>query len=189
MVEADFISVVLDANVIFSGVLCDLFMRTALAQLYRAYWTEEILDEAGRNLIRQNRATSAGALRRRTNMQRALPDATVTDYESLIPQMTNDPKDRHVLAAAVHASAAIIVTQNLHHFPALSLAPHGIVAVSADTFLRGLLARHPDAMAHIIREQAADLRRPPQSVRQVLDNLTTEAPQFVRAIAPYFAEE
>lgn len=188
MVEADFISAVLDANVLFSGVLCDLFIRTALAQLYRAYWTEEILDEAGRNLIRQNRATAAGEQRRRTNMQRALPDATVTGYESLIPQMTNDPKDRHVLAAAVHVGAGIIVTQNLRHFPTASLAPYGVIAVSADTFLRGLLERAPDVMVRIIAEQAADLRRPPQSVRQVLDNLATEAPTFVRAIAPLFEE-
>ena len=29
----------------------------------------------------------------------AFPDATVTGFEDLIEQMTNDSKDRHVLAA------------------------------------------------------------------------------------------
>jgi len=30
--------------------------------------------------------------------------------------MANDPKDRHVLAAAVHGEVPIIVTFNLRHF-------------------------------------------------------------------------
>ena len=42
--------------------------------------------------------------------------AWIGDYESLIPRMTNDEKDRHVAAAAVHAEAGIIVTFNLRDF-------------------------------------------------------------------------
>lgn len=38
--------------------------------------------------------------RRIAHMARSFPDALVTGYESLIDGMTNDPKDRHVLAAA-----------------------------------------------------------------------------------------
>lgn len=37
-------------------------------------------------------------------------------YEPLIPRMKNDEKDRHVVAAAVHGAAAIIVTLNHRHF-------------------------------------------------------------------------
>jgi hypothetical protein len=37
-------------------------------------------------------------------------EAWITGYESLIQRMTNDEKDRHVVAAAVHGEAAIIVT-------------------------------------------------------------------------------
>lgn len=43
-------------------------------------------------------------------MRTAFPDARVTGHEPLIPAMTNHPKDRHVLAAAAHADAAVIVT-------------------------------------------------------------------------------
>ena len=43
-------------------------------------------------------------------------EAWISDYESLIPKMTNDEKDRHVIAAAVHGGAAIILTLNLRHF-------------------------------------------------------------------------
>ena len=46
-------------------------------------------------------------------MQRAFPAAEVKGYEDLIAKMTNDPKDRHVLAAAVKSGARQLVTFNL----------------------------------------------------------------------------
>lgn len=37
-------------------------------------------------------------------MRRAFPDATVRGFEDLIGNMTNDPKDRHVLAEGIRAN-------------------------------------------------------------------------------------
>ena len=173
---------VLDANALFPMALCDLLMRAALKGIYRAYWNQVILDETERNLVIQGRATPEGARRRCSNMQRALPDALVLGYEVHIPLMTNDAKDRHVLATAVHVGASVIVTHNLRHFPAHALAPHRIEAQSADTFLNSLFTMDPDTVARIIAEQSERLQNPPQSVEQVLDNLSLEAPTFVRAI-------
>jgi hypothetical protein len=115
-------------------------------------------------------------------MQGALPGATVQGYERHIAQMTNDPKDRHVLATAVHIGAQIIVTHNYRHFPSHALLPHGIEAQSPDTFLGLLLDLAPDTMMRIIAEQAEDLKNPPQSVEQVLDNLALDAPAFADAV-------
>ena len=44
-------------------------------------------------------------------MNKAFPESLVTDHESLIAGMKNDPKDRHVGAAAVKAGAQVIVTK------------------------------------------------------------------------------
>jgi predicted nucleic acid-binding protein len=175
-------AVVLDANVLFSGALCDLLMRAAIAGLYQAFWSEAILDEIERNLIGQRRATPEQARRRRDNMQRALPHATVQGYDARIAHMTNDPKDRHVLAAAVHIGARMIVTHNVRHFPSDALSPHRIEVWSPDTFLHLLLDLAPDTMMRIIAEQSGDLKNPPQSVEQVLNNLSLEAPTFADAI-------
>ncbi len=49
--------------------------------------------------------------------------------------MTNDPKDRHVLAAAVMSQSQIIVTDNLRDFPGEALAPFNLESYSADQFL------------------------------------------------------
>jgi hypothetical protein len=38
------------------------------------------------------------------------PEAEVDGYQDLVDQMTNHPKDRHVLAAAVAARADFIVS-------------------------------------------------------------------------------
>ncbi len=100
---------ILDANILFPMVLCDLLIRAALEGIYRAYWSQLILDEMARNLVIQGRTTPEGAQWRCANMQGALPEALVLGYEARIAEMTNDPKDRHILAAAVHVGASVIV--------------------------------------------------------------------------------
>ena len=68
-------------------------------------------------------------------MRRAFPLAVVDGYQPLMPAMTNDPKDRHVLAAAVRGEAALIVTADLRDFPPVALDPFDIEAISPDDFL------------------------------------------------------
>jgi hypothetical protein len=57
----------------------------------------------------------------------------ISGYESLIPGMTNDQKDRHA-ATAVHGEAAIILTLNLRHFRPEHLAMWGVRALHPQSF-------------------------------------------------------
>jgi len=59
--------------------------------------------------------------------------------------MTNDPKDRHVLAAAVRGNADAMVTANLKDFPPTALAPYELEALHPDEFLLDQLALDPAA--------------------------------------------
>src|ERR1022692_4290909 len=68
-------------------------------------------------------------------MNGAFPDALVTGYEPLIGEMANDPKDRHVLAAAVRGGAEVLVTENLRDFPPAAVRSYGIQVVSQDAYL------------------------------------------------------
>ncbi|MFC4128768.1 hypothetical protein [Nocardia rhizosphaerae] len=43
-------------------------------------------------------------------------DALVERYDELVQRMENHPKDRHVLAAAIHGNADVLLTFNLKDF-------------------------------------------------------------------------
>lgn len=66
-------------------------------------------------------------------------EVPVEAIEPLIEEMTNHPKDRHVLAAAVAAEAPFVVTANLKDFRPEDTQPHGVEALSPDAFLVKLL--------------------------------------------------
>ena len=119
------IVVVMDANALVPAALCDFLLRAASKDIYRLLWTEDILEEVRRTLINDLGKSEAEALanKRIEAMRDAFPDALVTQYTTLIPAMTNDPKDRHVLAAAVVSGAQIIVTSNLADFLPEWLSP------------------------------------------------------------------
>jgi predicted nucleic acid-binding protein len=115
MVPAPF-RVVLDANVLFPFSLRDTLLRAAAAGYYQVCWSEEILEEARRNLVGRGTITEEQAHRLLYVMRRAFPEAMVSGHEPLTEAMPNDPKDRHVAAAAVRAAAQVIVTFNLKDF-------------------------------------------------------------------------
>jgi hypothetical protein len=119
-----------------------------------------VLAELRRNLVKRN-IPAAQVDRRITQMSRSFPDAIVTGYESLIDGMTDDPKDRHVLAAAVRSHAEVIVTFNLNDFPGDALKPYDIVAVHPDDFLLGQLDLYPGPTTRALSRQAAAHRREP----------------------------
>jgi hypothetical protein len=97
--------------------------------------------------------------------------------------MTNDPKDRHVLAAAVASEAQTIVTHNLADFPADALAPWNIQAQHPDEFLLGLFNIQPELAVSLVERQAAALRSPPLTLDDVLAALEVAgAPEFVDAV-------
>lgn len=145
-------SAVLDACVLFSATLRDTLLRAAVKRLYRLYLTEEILDEVRRNLLKRGRIAAPGlADRLAEQIRRAFPGSMVGGYSTLVPKMTNHPKDRHVLAAAVAAGASVIVTHNLGDFPVQALDPSEIIAQSQDDFLVALCAASPDAMGRTLR--------------------------------------
>jgi hypothetical protein len=82
--------------------------------------------------------------------------------------MTNHPKDRHVLAAAVVSKAQYIVTSNLRDFPAAALRPYRIEAHGPDEFLRDLLDVDPERMLDVLGTIAASRKMPPKTVDELL---------------------
>jgi hypothetical protein len=115
-------------------------------------------------------------------MRGAFPAAEVVGYADLLQALPIDPKDRHVLAAAIVSGAAHIVTNNLRHFPSDILAQYQVVAITPDTFLNLLFAREPDRLCANLRQQAAALQRPAYTLAELLDRLGHALPQFIEAV-------
>jgi predicted nucleic acid-binding protein len=115
----------LDTCVLYPAYLCDTLLRLAEAETYRPLWSADILAELRRNFVEAGISVDR-VDRRIANMSHSFPDAMVTGYESLMEGLANDPKDRHVLAAAVRANAEVIVTFNLRDFPEPALKPYDV---------------------------------------------------------------
>lgn len=172
----------LDTCVLYPAYLCDTLLRLAEAEAYRPLWSNDILTELRRNVIeagiRYERVD-----RRIAHMTRSFPDAMVTGYETLMDGMTNDPKDRHVLAAAVRANAEVVVTFNVRDFPEQALKPYDILAVHPDDFLLDQLDLYPGLTIDVLEQQAASYRREPTTIAGLLPLLKrTGLPQFTADI-------
>jgi hypothetical protein len=117
-------------------------------------------------------------------MQRAFPDAEVRGYESLIAIMTCDPKDRHVLAAAVRGQAEFLVTANTDDFPDASVAPYDITVIHPDDFLHDQLDLYPGVTIAALRAQAASYVSPPMTVDELLGRLAAAGvPKFAAEVS------
>ncbi len=82
-----------------------------------------------------------------------------------------DPDDRHVLAAAIHGGASVIVTVNLRDFPAEALASYPLIAQHPDSFVLSLLAADPDAVLAVMREHRLSLVNPPKTAENYIATL------------------
>jgi hypothetical protein len=123
---------VLDACVLAPMPIADTLLRVAehTPPSYGPLWSKHILAEV-KNTLLKFRYSEAQAERRVAAMEQAFPEASVVGHETLIDAMGIDPKDRHVLAAAVRAGAECIVSDNVKHFPEASLKPFDLECLNA----------------------------------------------------------
>lgn len=107
-------------------------------------------------------------------------EAWISGYELLIPKMTNDERDRHVVAAAVRGEAAIILTLNLRHFRPEHLARWGVRALHPQSFLIEIFRQEQAVVLTKLDQQATDRGR---SLSQLLDILNATVPDFVAVVS------
>jgi len=121
---------VLDADVLFPMILRDTLLRLAAARMFRLHWSERILEEMQRNLVKVYGMPAAKAEALRATMEAAFQDAMVEGWELSEMAMLNDPKDRHVAAAA-----------------AAEVKPRAVFLLAPAFYMRGFEAHTPQAVA------------------------------------------
>ncbi len=173
--------VLLDANVLAESAVSDLILRIAESiGSFRPRWTREILVETHRTLtgkLRWPRTIVDGRIEAATT---AFPESMIAGYEHWIPDCRNDPEDRHVLAAAIHAELQTIVTLNHRHFRPESLSPWSGRVLDPAEFLIEQFQSESVKVNNILEEMAQQRNR---TFPGMLSRLSATIPTFTRHVA------
>jgi len=170
-----------DTCVLYGARLNDVILRLADRGAFRPLWSKDVLEELQRNLIKNGEDRDLVGKRIDT-MTEYFADAMVEGYEHLVDGMQCDPKDRHVLAAAVRANAEVLVTFNLRDFPDHSTKPFEVEVVHPDEFLLDQLDLFPGAVVDVLEQLVSTYDRPPVTMEELLRSLA-------KAGVPKFANE
>jgi hypothetical protein len=170
-----------DACTLANVLKRNLLLSLAEADFFRLRWSNCVLDETEgairRIATKKGSADPSGmAKRARSAMERAFEDATVTDYDPLLSaaDVLPDPGDKHVLAAALKTQAAMIVTENLRHFPVEALSSLNIEAKSADQFIADTIALDPARAVAVIRRMRERFKRPEKTTEALLIDMEAD---------------
>lgn len=183
-------AVLLDACVLYPQYLRDVLLRLAHPSrgLYSPRWSPLILAEVERNLVQNAGADGGRAAAMIALMRQHFPDAEVSPPDELVAAMTNHPKDRHVLAAAVHCQCDFLVTDNVKDFPVASCVPFGVAVLTADEFLSEMHEQEPDVVLEVAARLARALRKPPMTLHDLVAALArAQLPQFASRLRAQLA--
>ena len=162
-------------------------MRLAMTDLFKAHWTDQIHEEWINALLRENKHERDKLERVRQLMDLHVKDAKVMGYEPLVETLQlPDPRDRHVLAAAIRCGADAIVTFNLKDFPLEELTPYGIDLLHPDDFIYYQIDMAPAVCCSAIKKQRLALKNPQIQVDDFLAILQKlQLPQAVSKLKEF----
>ncbi|MEZ5351970.1 MAG: PIN domain-containing protein [Bryobacteraceae bacterium] len=177
-----------DANVLYPSELRSFLLYLHRTGAFRVRWSDRVHEEWTEALLRRRPDISREKLlRTRSLMEGTAPDALVTGYEDRIASLhLPDPHDRHILAAAIHYEADVIVTINLRDFPPAAVEPHGIVVMHPDQFTISLWHRFSELVVDAARDHRSSLQNPPRSQLEYLKVLAVQGMVETAAILEFF---
>jgi predicted nucleic acid-binding protein len=177
--RADY-TVVLDANVLAESSLSDLFLRLSeRPRLLLPKWTDEIWEEAEWTMLNVLKWPLSTINSRIKAAKNTFPEAMITDYQAYIPRCTNDPKDRHILAAAIRGQVETIVTMNVRHFKPADVEIWGVSVAHPDEYLKVLYELDSAVVVQVLNDMANRRRKP---IEQMLSRLSAPAPRFAKKV-------
>lgn len=141
-------------------------------------------------LLNRTRLYRAQPERVRALMDRHLPDAPVTGYQSLTGSIRGlpDEDDRHVAAVVIVARAEGFVTFILKEFPDDVLATWNLRAIHPDCFITDLTELDIKVASVAARRQRLSLKSPPFTPDEFLECLLRQQlPETVSRLRPLTA--
>jgi predicted nucleic acid-binding protein len=159
------------------------------ADVFEPRWSQKVIDEMQKNVSKN--LPEVNIDKRVKAMKTYFADAMVSaPPQELQDQMQADPKDKHVLAAAVASESDVLVTNNLKDFDPPSTGPHAMRVESLNQFLSRKLAEDPERVQAALQEMVSNYRRDPRTMSGLIDTMveTQELHDFAqelnRAVPP-----
>lgn len=142
----------------------------------------EAIAEAERNLIEDFPHLDPAGLRRRVGQMRDALDDQLVDPGSVddVPAAIN-PKDRHVVAAALAGEASIVVTNDKRLRAETETAEAGLLAMSADDFATHLWILMPDDVDEVISALVAKRTKRPVTGEALIEAMRATFPTMASA--------
>ncbi len=174
------VRVVLDANVLFPVVLRDVILELSISGLLRVLWTDQVLAELSRALVRTSRHGEHSAAALISELKAFFPANFVVGYEHLTHDThCSDPKDEHVLGAAIHSRADAISTFNMKDFPNDLFERFGIELIHPDLLLTGVFESNTGTACQTLGGILGNYNHPPKTVGELSARLIrSQVPRF-----------
>ena len=152
-----------------------MLLRFYDAGLFRARWTERILDEWSRSLLNAHPDLKSNIEAQQEKIRDVFPEALVSGFEHLEAGLNlPDADDRHVLAAAILCGAQHIVTDNIRDFPSAELDQFDIKAIEADEFLSRTFDLYTAEAMSVLRELRSYYSNPRFTPSEFVFDLTAK---------------
>lgn len=156
------VRVVLDANILFSRVLHERMGRAGSAGLFNVAWSDELLQETRRALIKRRGLDPDVAERWVDHVRQNFPDGkrdiSNVDQGINLARYTPDADDQHVCALAIVAHADVLVSSDRGFRSDLLASDHGITARTPDDHLVALFDDGSDEALLELLERWAEPR-------------------------------
>lgn len=179
---------VLDADILYSRVLHELFGRLAgELRLLDVFWSEELLAETQRSLIEKKPLPANAAGRWVDYLRQSFPAGSIDITQTELPDlasMTRDPGDHHICALALAAKADYLFTHDRGYLRD-GLSRHGVRVLAPDEFLTATFDADPGAVIGRLELQASTWAggRP---IEELIDAISRAgAPGFAAKVRAY----
>ena len=118
----------------------------------------------------ENAASQSRAAASTAAMVGAFPEAMIDGDFSNTPVYDGipDPKDHHILHAAIRCQAPMLVTDNIRDFPSDVLKPHAIEIATADDFIVDTIDLDSVRAAKAVKGLRMRLDNPPLDAKALL---------------------
>ncbi|MGH3263940.1 MAG: PIN domain-containing protein [Trebonia sp.] len=166
--------VFVDANELFPFSVMDLVLSLAEDRLLDFVWTEELLNEWERVIVREQKrspqtAASVSATVREFFAPTRIDPTFYRDHTAEVPG--KDPDDQVHTAACAFGDVDVLLTRNTADFPSAFLAAHDVRVATADDYLTDMLKRRPAAVLDTVYRLTASKQNPPITVFELADGL------------------